>query len=221
VAALPASSGGGGGQGGLPTGLAGKAFVLAFTNPQANAPFTEGQRYDFVFSSSGMLFYGPKGTSPQRQISTFRVERGEYWWFDADRSLLFAASLKADGSLNEINVGGSSSYPPLPFFGQFKDAASSNPNTSGGVTVGVGLFNQAPTSVVRVEDVQKPASQDVFCEEVRFGAGKLQVVDSLGALGTSFEVRSCSFFNGVGKVEANVKTDTGAFIYYVVTYTFD
>jgi hypothetical protein len=220
MAALPVSNDSGGSDpGDLPTGLAGKAFVLAFTNPQANAPFTEGQRYDFVFSSSGMLFYAPKGTSPQRQISTFRVERGEYWWFDTERSLLFAASLKADGSLNEINVGGSSSYPPLPFYGQFKDQ-SSDPSSSGsGVSVQVGIFGGLSSPPTRIEGVQKPASRTEFCDAAVSGTGDFQVSDALSGLGT-YSVTSCNFNNDVGSIEARI-TVAGVSTVYVVTYTFD
>jgi hypothetical protein len=131
MAALPPSNGGGGegsgdqgGGGQLPASLSGKGFVLAFKNPQPNSPFAAAQVYDFVFSSSGMLFYAPTGTSPQREIATFKVEDGEYRWFDAEKSLLFAVSFKPDGSFNEINVSSSSTPSFQTFLGQFSPVTS-------------------------------------------------------------------------------------------------
>lgn len=111
---------GGGGDGVLPAGLSSKMFDLTYQNAQAGSPFSNGDTLKFTFSGSGSLMLGDS----YRDIGAFTVSGAEYIWFDAANNVAYAASLKPDGSLNEVNVAGSSSG--TPWYGQFAEPAGGN-----------------------------------------------------------------------------------------------
>jgi len=122
-----AGGGGGGNDQTLPAALSSKVMDLTYQNVQANSPYANGVVLKFTFSESGKLFLG----ETYRDIGGFtRSQSGEYVWFDATNNVAYAASLKQDGSFNEINVAGNANG--LPWYGQFAAAAAGGGENSGG-----------------------------------------------------------------------------------------
>ncbi|MGY5351827.1 hypothetical protein ACXGQW_04570 [Wenyingzhuangia sp. IMCC45533] len=76
-----------------------------------NAPYVKNQKLTFTFSSSGMLFIDTnpeKNDGSEIELPGFIISGKEYVWKDVDKDLSYALSLKADNTINEVNVSKSS-----------------------------------------------------------------------------------------------------------------
>lgn len=211
--------------GGLPAGLSGKLVTLTYGNAQANSPYANGTQVRFTFSSSGMLFYGPPGSSNDETIASFtRSPSGEYTWADSAKQIAFAVSLRPDGSLNEINVAGSASG--TPFFGQFRDPGNTTPVADGSgsskVTLVFRTVGTSGTYTATIQGVAIPSSKAQFCNDfVNTANSKVSLAKGLLTVGT-FIVTMCDFSGMTGQVDFNWTSPAITVpIFQTVTYTYE
>jgi hypothetical protein len=117
-----ATSGGtGGGASTLPDSVASKVVTMTFCCAASGAPYTNGQKVVFTFSSSGGLFLTEQST---RVSSSFVVTaNNEYVWTDST-GLKYALSL-SNGQIHEVNLASSSGT----FLGQFNTPVSGSSGT--------------------------------------------------------------------------------------------
>lgn len=132
------TTGGGTTTGGtLPPGVSSKVVTFTFCCAAAGAPYTNGQRVLFTFSSSGGLFLTDQFT---RVSPTFTVTpNNEYVWTDAS-GLKYTLSL-LNGNIHEVNLNNAAGT----FLGQFN-----NPVTGavGGGATGNGTNTGSVTAVL-------------------------------------------------------------------------
>lgn len=211
------NAGGGGGGGdfaALPAGLSSKVFDLTYQHAQAGSPFSNGTVQKFTFSGSHMLFLGE---APERNLGFATKVGSEYIWFDATNNVAYAASLKLDGSLNEINVAGSTNG--TPWYGQFAGAAASGgAGAAGSLTLGI-TVSGVPAANVVINGVTKPTTQAEFCADMTSNSST-SLSNALGAVGT-FTINSCTFNGSVGNVSATLALAGVGSIPYTVVYTFN
>lgn len=216
-AQMPNGNGGGGAGGGatLPAGLSSKVFDLTYQNAQAGSPFNNGGVQKFTFSSSGNLFLG----DTYRDIGASTLVGSEYIWFDAANTIAYAVSLKQDGSLNEVNVAGSTNG--TPWYGQYAGgAASGGAGAAGSLTLGITVSGVAAANVV-INGITKPTTQAEFCADMTSNSST-SLSNALGAAGT-FTINSCTFDGSVGNVSATlaIVTPIAMNIPYTVVYTYN
>jgi hypothetical protein len=207
----------GGGGGTLPAGISSKVFNLTYQNAQAGSPFSNGDSLKFTFSESGKLFLGEEF----RDIGTSTLSGMEYIWFDAANSRYFAVSLKPNGSLNEINVAGSSSG--TPWYGQFADTSGQGGGgaAAGSLTIQTTVAGIASPAIT-INNVPAPANQTAFCADMSDSNSSTSLENALGAVGT-FTITSCSFSGSVGNVSASVAitTPVNMTVLYTIIYTYN
>jgi hypothetical protein len=115
-----------GSSGTLPSSVKGQVVNMKFTAPQAGAPYSLDQEVTFTFSSSGMLFIDENPAAKDGDeitISSFTKEGNEFVWKESSKDHSYALSLKADSSINEVNLSQTST---ATFLGQFVPIASSS-----------------------------------------------------------------------------------------------
>lgn len=104
----------------LPSSVSGQVVNFIFTAAQPNAPYALNQEVKVTFSSSGMFFLDNNPTAndgDEVNVATFTEIGKELVWNDAGNDYSYALSLKADSSINELNVTQTSTSA---FLGSFK-----------------------------------------------------------------------------------------------------
>lgn len=91
----------------LPASISGMTFDLecSFANP--NAPYALGHEADFTFGTDGSLsidFDPSAANGPDLNVSNGQQIDNEFVWEDSQGGYKYALSLRADDSLNEVNV---------------------------------------------------------------------------------------------------------------------
>lgn len=109
----------------VPPAIKGKVKKMECTHAESGAPYTLKQKANFTFSSSGYLFIDndPKAADGDEVSITAgpTLVGKEYVWEDKSAGFKYAVSLKADSTINEINVSTSAGV----FKNQFEEIASS------------------------------------------------------------------------------------------------
>lgn len=97
-------------------------YNLTFDYVQTGSPITAGTQKTFVIGAKSLTFDNKTLTGPVHRNSN------PYEWIFKDGDLEYAASIRTDNKLNEINVaktGGS------PWYGQYRDTGGSGSSGSG------------------------------------------------------------------------------------------
>ncbi len=91
----------------LPSGISGTSYNLECSFANTGAPYQVGHEATFNFGSDGSLaidFDPTAGNGSEVNVSNGSQVNTEFVWEDSNGGYKYALSLKADDSLNEVNV---------------------------------------------------------------------------------------------------------------------
>lgn len=110
----------------LPSTVSGQVVNMIFTDAQTGAPYSVNQKATFTFTAGGMLSIDDDPASndgDEVTIASFSKVGSELVWADASNDFNYSLSLKADSSINEVNVNRISN---ATFLGSFKPVQALN-----------------------------------------------------------------------------------------------
>lgn len=119
----------------IPTTMQG-TYNLTFTYVQTGSPIAEGTTKTFVIGAKSLAFDNKTLTGPVHRNGN------KFEWIFKDGDLEYAASIRNDNTLNEINVGKTGG---TPWYGQYRslggsgNTGGSGGNSGGGTQTGGGL----------------------------------------------------------------------------------
>jgi|GEM_PF-3797506 len=150
----------------IPTTMQG-TYNLTFTYVQTGSPITEGTKKTFVIGAKSLAFDSKTLTGPvHRNGNTFE-------WIFKDGDLEYAASIRNDNKLNEINVGKAGG---TLWYGQYRDlggsgggsggsgSGSGGAQTGGGLAAGTTFTRTVSNVIVAPVGTQIPASVPTFAK---------------------------------------------------------